>query len=149
MFTSTSGLSVSNTLIFKERGKWFGILFNDMPALDEKGRAIHKVFIKKFDADTIGPHLLTLDVYNLKEHTVSELAEFYNRKMRETGNAKIDYDLPYCSHSTVVSITTNGKTVKYTDCLYSNSILRSNPDINKFANAANYFMINLSYINKM
>lgn len=139
LYSLKGDLAISNFLFYKKGKHWKGIMFNDVSLVDRNSQFVHVIFIKNFDADTIGPKLIRLGVKELKQYTQTELSDFYNKKMQEkTNNTKLDYSIPSCSSSGLVSIFFQDQTTSYPNCLCSIEELKALPEIKHFADIFNY-----------
>lgn len=144
LITSSGSDAVSSIFLYKKARKWKGVLFADasiVNIVDGLSCYIHKITVKPFDADTIGPKLYALGIENLKQYSQHELAIFYAKKMKEVANAAIEYDLPNCSHPGLFSITYKGKTISYTDCYSYSKELQELPEMKNFFAITSFVLI--------
>lgn len=144
LITSSGNEAISSIFLYKKRRKWKGVLFTDASIIDiveGSSRYIHRITIKTFEADTIGPKIFALGLESQKQYTQSELANFYRNRMKEIGNPRIEYDLPHCSHGGLISILYKGKTTSYSDCYSYSKELQELPEMKSFFAIASFVLI--------
>ncbi len=140
IFTFKSYQVATNFFFYRKGNKWNGIYFNDVSLLTPTSQFEHRFTIKSFDTDTVGRKLVLLGLDSLKQYTMIELSEHYNKKMKKVRNPNVDYELPYCSTDGQILITKNNQVYSYADCWYSLIELKDLVGIRAFGNIAHYVL---------
>ncbi len=137
-FSIKTDLAVTNFFFYKKGKKWRGLAFDDVSLLMPTGQFSHRVRIKSFNADTVGPKLVALGIDSLKQYSQKELTDFYSKKKNEKEMTIKEYPLPPCADGGLVSITVKGKTTAYSDCICATLELKALPEIRRFTDIFTY-----------